>query len=173
LETLTAYLDRLDQLGSVPATARLLAALGPRMLDLARQRTAGALPYLVTPEYTAEARARLGDDTTLAIQQSVVLETDPKRARDLARGPLGFLSAVPAYQANFRRMGFSAEEITQLADRLVDAVVAWGDLDAVASRIAAHQRAGADHVAVGVIPESPETLPVGGWHQLAKTLLST
>jgi len=96
---LTAYLDRLEP---VPATARVLAALGPRMLDLARDRAAGAFPVLVTPDYTASARSRLGDDTTLAIEQLVVVDADPRRARAIARGPLGFLGRLPAYQASFR-----------------------------------------------------------------------
>jgi len=168
LQTLAVYLDQLD---SVPATARVMAALGPRMLELARRRAAGAFPVLVTPEYTAQARSRLGDDATLAIEQLVVLETDPGRARQIARGPLDFLSTAPAYPANFRRMGFADDEITQLDDRLVDATVAWGDIDAVAARISEHLRAGADHVALAVITGSPDTLPVDQWRQLAKTLI--
>lgn len=168
LQTLAAYLDRLD---SVPATARVMAALGPHMLDLARHRAAGAFPVLVTPEYTAQARSRLGDDTTLAVYQLVVLETDPERAREIARGPLGFLSRVPAYTANFRRMGFGEDEITHLGDRLVDAVVAWGNPDAVAARISEHLRAGADHVALGVTTASSDTLPVDHWRELATTLI--
>lgn len=82
----------------MPETARIMAALGPKMLDLARDRAAGAFPVLVTPGYTASARSRLGDDTTLAVEQLVVVETDPQRARAIARGPLGFLGKVPAYQ---------------------------------------------------------------------------
>src|SRR5207302_7181977 len=86
-DTLTNYLDRLD---AVPAASRVLAALGPRMLRLASERSAGAYPVLVTPDYTAEARRELGDDTTLALDQLTVLEDDPDRARAIARGPLGF-----------------------------------------------------------------------------------
>jgi len=92
LRTLAAYLDRLD---SVPATSRVMAALGPRMLDLAGDRAAGAFPILVTPDYTATARARLGADATLAIEQFVVVEPDPQRARAMARRPLGFLGKLP------------------------------------------------------------------------------
>jgi len=168
LQTLAAYLDAL---GSVPATARVMAALGPRMLELGRDRAAGALSVLVTPEYTARARSLLGDDTTLAIEQLVVLEADPERARQIARRPLGFLSTVPAYPANFRRMGFAEDDIAQLGDRLVDAVVAWGDLDTVAARIAEHVQAGADHVALGVTTGSPDTIPVDQWRQLATALI--
>ena len=96
------------------------------MLDLARCRAAGAFPVLVTPDYTASARSVVGEDTTLGVEQLVVVGTDPRRARAVARGPLGFLGKVPAYQASFRRMGFTSEEIAQLSDRLVDALVPWG-----------------------------------------------
>lgn len=166
IQTLNAYLDRLE---SVPVSARVMAALGPRMLELARHRASGALPVLITPDYTAQARSQLGDDTTLAVEQLVVFETDPARARELARVPLGFLGGLPAYRTSFRRMGFSDDEIARLADRLVDALVAWGDVDAVAARVADHRRAGADHVAVGV--GSADTLPVDQLAQLAAMLI--
>ncbi|MGZ4435017.1 MAG: TIGR03620 family F420-dependent LLM class oxidoreductase [Trebonia sp.] len=168
LPTLTAYLDRLD---SVPARSRVMAALGPRMLDLARDRAAGAFPVLVTPDYTARARSRLGGDTTLAIEQLVVVETDPERARAIARGPLGFLGRLPSYQASFRRMGFTDDEITQLADRLVDALVAWGDADSVAAAVSAQLRSGADHVAISVISDGPQDQSTGQWRQLAQRLI--
>jgi probable F420-dependent oxidoreductase len=155
LATLDAYFDRLD--GSVPVTARIMAALGPRMLDLARRRTGGAFPVLVTPEYTASARRLLGDDTTLAVDQMVTLADDPDRARTVGRGPLGFLSRMPAYQANFRRMGFADDEIETMADRLVDALIAWGDPPSVAARLRRHLDAGADHVTVSVVADDPET----------------
>jgi probable F420-dependent oxidoreductase len=171
LATLGRYLDRLDaQPRSVPQTARVMAALGPRMLDLARERAAGAFPVLVTPEYTAQARDRLGSDTTLAVEQLVVLETDPRRARELARGRLDSLARLPAYQASFRRMGFTDDDISPLADRLVDAVVAWGDVDTVAAGVRAHQDAGADHVAIGVIAVS-DAQPVDQWRELATRLI--
>jgi probable F420-dependent oxidoreductase len=167
LQTLATYLDELD---AVPPQRRVLAALGPRMLDFVPGRAAGALPVLVTPEYTASARTRLGTETSLVVEQLVVLETDATRARRIARGPLGFMGTLPAYQANFRRMGFSDDEIAQRADRLVDALIAWGDVDAIAERVAQHRRAGADHVAVNVVADSPETLPVDKWRSLAATL---
>lgn len=168
LQTLTAYLDRL---GQVPQTARVLAALGPKMFALARERAAGALPVLVTPEHTASLRARLGADTTLAVHHLVVVETDPGRARAIARGPLGFLGRLPAYQANFHRMGFTDDEITGLADRLVDAVVPWGDADAVAAAVQAQLQAGADHVAVSVVTDGSQGEPMDAWRQLAARLL--
>jgi probable F420-dependent oxidoreductase len=174
LATLGVYLDRLDSgPRPVPPGARVMAALGPRMLDLARDRAAGAFPVLVTPEYTARARARLGDDTTLAVEQLVVVETDPQRARQIARGPLGFFGRVPAYQANFRRMGYTDDEATQLGDRLVDGVVAWGDADTVAARVTEHRQAGADHVAVSLITDSPHAQVVDQWRQLATRLVAT
>lgn len=169
LQTLTAYLDRLE---SVPKTARLMAALGPKMLDLARDRAAGAFPVLVTPGYTASARSRLGGGATLAVEQLVVVETDPTRARAIARGPLGFLGKVPAYQANFRRMGFTDEEVTQVADRLVDALVSWGDADSVAAAVSRQLQAGADHVAISVTADPSPAESLTPWRQLAKRLIA-
>ena len=156
LETLSAYLDALKH---VPRGRIVLAALGPRMLAFARERASGAFPVLVTPEYTASAREQLGDDITLAIDQLVVVEADPTRARTLARVPLGFLGTLPQYQANFRRLGFTDDEIAARADRLVDALVPWGDADTVAAKIAAHYAAGADHVAISVVSGS-DAVPV-------------
>jgi probable F420-dependent oxidoreductase len=170
LAALNGYLDRLDSGSpSVPQAARVMAALGPRMLDLARDRAAGAFPVLVTTDYVARARAQLGTGTTLAVEQLVVLATDPGRARELARRPLGFLGRLPGYQASFRRMGFSADEIQRVDDRLVDAVVAWGDAYAVAARVAAQRDAGADHVAVSVVTDA-DSQPLAEWRELATRL---
>lgn len=158
LTTLNTYLDRLDRADGVPQDRRIMAALGPKMLRLARDRAAGALPVLVTPEYVAQARADLGPDATLAVEQLIVPETTPERARELARGPLGFLGQVPAYRASFRRMGFSDDDISSLGDALVDALVAWGSADALAERVAALRAAGADHVAVSIVADGDPTL---------------
>lgn len=163
LTTLNAYLDRLD--GIVPRERRVMAALGPKMLRLARDRAAGALPVLVTPEYVARARVELGPDATLAVEQLVVLETDAARARQLARGPLGFLGQVPAYQASFRRMGFGADDIASLGDALVDGLVAWGEPTSIATRIAELRAAGADHVAVSIVADGDP--PLEQWQALA------
>src|SRR5262249_49916458 len=138
-----------------------------------RDRAAGAYPLLVTPEYTAQARSLLGDYSTLVVGQFVVVEPDPERARVLARGPLRFMTAPSGgYAANLRRMGFSEDEIAHLSDRLVDAVVAWGDVDTIAARITEHLHAGADQVALSVVSGGPPgSLPVEQWRLLATSLL--
>jgi probable F420-dependent oxidoreductase len=167
LHTLNAYVD---QLGSIPVTELVVAALGPRMLEFARRRVAGAYPVLVTPEYTTQARAVLGDDTSLAIDQLVVVDSDPESARAVARQPLGFLGTLPAYRANFRRMGFTDDEIERQDDRLVDALVAWGDVDTIVARLDAHRTAGADHVAASVIV-GPGASVLEGYRLLASALI--
>ena len=175
LRKLVGYLDSLDAVPqTVPVAARILAALGPRMLRLARDRTAGAYSLLVTPDFTAQARSLLGQDAVLVVGQFVIVEPDPEQARARARGPLGLMTARGGgYAANLRRMGFAEDEIAQLSDRLVDAVVAWGDLDAVAARVSEHLRAGADQVALSVVGAGPPgVLPVEQWRQLAKALIS-
>lgn len=105
------------------------------MLQLARGRTAGAFPILVTPACVAHARELLGDNATLVTALFAVLERNPERARAVARGPLGFLTSIPAYSANFRRMGFTDDDIDQTSDRLVDEITAWGTIETVESRV--------------------------------------
>lgn len=166
-DTLSAYLDELDTVAPrVPANRRVLAALGPRMLKFARDRAAGALPVFITPEYTATARALLGTEATLIVGQFCVLDTDAERARESARGLMGFMRQGTAYRASWRRMGFTDDDIAQLSDRLVDALVVHGDVDALVERIAAHRRSGADHVAVGFTAP----VPVQRWRELAEAL---
>ncbi|MDV6283734.1 TIGR03620 family F420-dependent LLM class oxidoreductase [Rhodococcus jostii] len=156
LRALNEYLDRLDRSDPpVPAERRILAALGPRKLELARDRTAGAVVLLVTPDYTAEARRILGPDATLVVSLMTVLGTDAARARATARAPLRFLSGVGGYATNFERMGFGADDISGLSDRLVDDLVAWGDADAIVARVHSHLAAGADHVVVSELGERP------------------
>lgn len=172
MQVLSAYLDDLDAASPpVPASRRVLAALGPRKLALARDRTAGALTLLVTPEYTAQARAALGPDGTLAVQHFVVLDDDAEAARSTARGPLGMLSGVAGYRANFARMGFTDADVDELRDDLVDALVAWGDAAAVAAQLRTHLDAGADHVAVSVLPTPARPDPREAWRQLAGELV--
>jgi probable F420-dependent oxidoreductase len=161
-----------------PADRRVLAALGPRALALAAERSIGAHPYLVTPEYTRAARAAVGPTALLAVEQKLVLKTDPVRARAIARARLAQYLALPNYTNNFLRQGFTVEDFADGgSDRLVDALVAWGDTDAVLERIAAHHAAGADHVAIQVLESSDphaqhdSPLPRTAWRQLARAVV--
>jgi probable F420-dependent oxidoreductase len=167
---MASYLDALDASG-VPPARRVLAALGPRMLELSRERAAGAHPYLVTVEHTAEARRLLGPDALLAPELKVVLSADPARARTLARAVLASYLRLPNYLASFRRLGFTDEDFAAGgSDRLVDAVVAWGPDERVRERIDAFRAAGADHVALQVISSAPEPFPREQWRHLAELL---
>ena len=167
---MTEFLDGLDAATPpVPPDGRALAALGPRMLALAAGRTAGAHPYLVTPEHTRQAREILGDGPLLAPEQKAVLETDPARARKLARGALNIYLQAPNYIANLLRLGFTEDDISQASDRLVDSLVVWGDETAIARRVAEHHAAGADHVCVQVVTGEP-ALPRSEWRTLAPAL---
>jgi probable F420-dependent oxidoreductase len=165
------FLDGLDEAEPpIPADERLLAALGPRMLELAAARTAGAHPYLVTPEHTERARQIMGDGPLLAPGQKAVLETDPARARAIARDALQVYLRAPSYVANLFRLGFTGDDISQASDRLIDALVVWGDEAAIARRVAEHHAAGADHVCVQVLTGEP-TLPRPQWRALAPALM--
>ncbi|WP_019065863.1 LLM class F420-dependent oxidoreductase [Streptomyces hokutonensis] len=168
---LVEYLDALDTAG-VPADRRLLAALGPRTIELARDHAAGSIPYLVTPEHTARSREILGETPLLAPELKVVLETDPTRARTLAREALAPYLALPNYTGNFLRNGFTDNDITDGgSDRLVDAVFAWGEETRIRSRIDEFLAAGADHVALQVVDgASRESLPREAWRTLASLL---
>jgi probable F420-dependent oxidoreductase len=148
------YLDAMDRARYGPPMPaepmpRVLAALGPKMLALARDRSDGAHPYLTTPAHTARARETLGVRPLLAPEQGVVLETVPERAREIARGHLAGYLQLPNYVNSWRREGFAdADFAGGGSNRLVDALVAWGDADAIAARVREHLDAGADHVAV-------------------------
>jgi probable F420-dependent oxidoreductase len=168
LGPLNDYLDQLDHGDPpVPAGRRILAALGPRKLELARDRAAGAVALLVTPAYTGEARRILGGDSTLVISQMLVLDTDATRARETARIPLGFLSGVRGYRANFARMGFTDSDIAGLSDRLVDDLVTWGSAGTITARIREHLDAGADQVALTVLSQNGQPRPIDVARQLA------
>jgi probable F420-dependent oxidoreductase len=171
----TAYLDGLDAATPpVPVAERALAALGPRMLELARDRTRGAHPYLANPEHTRYAREILGEGPLLMPEQPVVLETDPAKARELARGHFTIYLTLPNYLNNLKRIGFTDEDFADGgSDRLVDGVVAWGDEAAIARRVQDHFDAGADHVCVQVItPRGYQQLPREHWRALAPVLTS-
>lgn len=136
----------------------VLAALGPKMLKLAGDKADGAHPYNVTPEHTAEARKILGPDKKLYVEHKVMLETDPAKARAAGRQALDFYRKLPNYRNNWFRLGFSEEEVDSLSDRFIDAMVAWGDEDAVRAKLEAHYQAGADHVCIQPLTEVEKTL---------------
>ena len=153
-DALVEYLDRLDDYG-VPAERRVVAALGPRVLKLSAQRSAGAHPYLTTPEHTAHARELIGPSAFLAPEHKVVLTTDADRARAVGRKALDIYLNLANYLNNWRRLGFADDDITRPgSDRLVDATVAYGTTDAIAARLNEHLDAGADHVAVQVLTKN-------------------
>jgi probable F420-dependent oxidoreductase len=172
LTEMTRYLDALDAADPpVPRTERVLAALAPRMLALARERARGSHPYLVTPEHTRIAREALGPDALLAPEQTVVLEDDADAARGVARQWLARYLQLPNYVDNWLRTGFDRADIENGgSDRLVDALVAWGDADAIGARVDAQRAAGADHVALQVVTSEPAQLPREQWRRLAGAL---
>ncbi|UMB68608.1 LLM class F420-dependent oxidoreductase [Mycobacterium paraterrae] len=150
-DALVEYLDELDEFG-VPAHRRVVAALGPQVLKLSARRSAGAHPYLTTPEHTAQARELMGPSAFLAPEHKVVLTTDAEHARAVARKMLPVYFNLANYRNNWKRLGFSEEETTfPGSDRLIDAVVAYGTPDAIAARLKEHLDAGADHVPVQVL----------------------
>jgi probable F420-dependent oxidoreductase len=156
--TLVSYLDQLDDL-KVPASGRMLAALGPRVLRLSAERSAGALPYLVTPEHTRQAREILGAGPLLAPEQKLVLETDPERARAIGRPRVqNPYLGLTNYLSSLRRLGWTDADFADGgSDALIDALAVHGDAAAIAGGVTAHLAAGADHVAVQVL--NPDLLP--------------
>jgi probable F420-dependent oxidoreductase len=172
LGAIAGYLDALDDADPpVPPDGRCLAALGPAMLDLAGRRTRGTHPYLVTPDHTRFARHRLGPGALVAPEQTVVLEPDPTTARGVARQFLATYLGLPNYTNNLRRFGFGDDDFAGGgSDDLIDAVVAWGDAEAIAARVAEHHSAGADHVCVQVVTDDPKRFPCEQWRELAVAL---
>jgi probable F420-dependent oxidoreductase len=168
--TILAYLDELDA-GQVPKEGRALAALGPKVLAVSAQRTAGAHPYLTTPEHTRTARELIGEGVLLAPEQKVVLETDPERARAIgrpvvARPYLGLRN----YTSNLRTLGYTDADFADGgSDQLIDALVAHGDPATVAARLTEHLDAGADHVCAQILTE-PGGDPVPALRALAEAL---
>jgi probable F420-dependent oxidoreductase len=143
------------------------------MLELSKDRSAGAHPYFVPVEHTAYAREILGPDALLAPEQAVVLETDPDKAREAARTHVPRYLQLPNYTNNLLRHGFTEADIEGSgSDRLVDAIVAWGDEQAIADRVRAHHDAGADHVCIQVVGVEPGALPRDQWRRLAGALLN-
>jgi probable F420-dependent oxidoreductase len=168
--TIVDYLDALDE-AKVPVDRRALAALGPRVLKLSAERTAGALPYLTTPEHTRQARATLGRNALLAPEQKVVLETDPDIARSIARDYLAGYLQLSNYTSNLKRLGYTDEDLGNGgSDDLVDALVLHGTAVEIADGLKAHLEAGADQVVVQQLgKEGPDLLP--GYEALATVLL--
>jgi len=172
IATMRSYLDAMDAAAfraAEPAEQPpcVLAALGPKMLELAAERTRGAHPYFTPPEHTAFAREVMGADAWLAPEQAFVLETDPSSARAKAREHMAYYLALDNYRRNLVRLGFAEDDFADAgSDRLVDAIVAWGDVDAVRGRVKAHLDAGADHVCVQAVGEDP----LGELRQVAPAL---
>jgi probable F420-dependent oxidoreductase len=178
VRTTTAYLDAMNSVPAHspvpdPAPRRVLAALGPKMLKLAAERSWGAHPYFVPVDHTARAREIMGPDAFLGVEQAVVLDPDLDRARELATAHVaGYVSMAPHQEANVRRLGFGdADIVGGPSRRLVDAVVTYGDVEAIRNRVREHLDAGADHVCVQVLSSDPTALPTGEWRELAPALL--
>jgi probable F420-dependent oxidoreductase len=169
-DALAGYVDQL-QADHVPAQGIVVAALGPRVLRLAADRTAGAIPYLVPPEHTRQAREILGPDRLLAPEHKVALDPDPARGRGLGRKRVSnpYLGLVN-YTSNLRRLGFTDDDLADGgSDRLVDALVAHGTAEQVAAQLRAHLDAGADHVCVQLLTEA-DVSPLPGYAELARGL---
>ncbi len=177
VETMRSYLDRMDNApffavkpSSTPT--RVLAALGPRMLALAKDHADGAHPYNVTPEHTAQARSVLGVGKLLAVEQKAVLTTEMDEARRVARKAMAVYLSLPNYVNNWKRLGFTDNDFADGgSDRLLDAMVVSGNEGAVRQRVKAHLDAGADHVCVQVLSvEGRAAVPLDEWRRLAPVL---
>jgi probable F420-dependent oxidoreductase len=171
------YLAAIDGAFSIsppPAEAppRVLAALGPRMLRLAAEQGWGALTYFVPVDHTAGSREHLGAGPMLLVEQAAVLSTDADAARAAARKYMAIYLTLPNYTGNLLRLGWTDDDLADGgSDKLVDALVAWGDVDAVAARVAGHLEAGADHVCVQVVDADVTALPLPEWRELAPALV--
>ena len=176
LAAMRAYLDALDAApyaaaGGAEPPPRVLAALGPKMLELARDRARGAHPYLVTPEHTAQAREVLGAGPLLAVEQAVVLSTDPEVVRRRAHWHLEIYTGLPNYRASWQRQGFDEDDLVRGgSDRLKDAMVVGGDEDVLRARVQAHLDAGADSVCLQVLGDDAFSVPAQDWERLAPVM---
>ena len=166
-----AFLDGIDASPHpVPAGNRVLAALGPKMLELSAARAAGAHPYLTSPEHTHQARQVLGEGPMLLPEQSVLLTDSREQAREIGTDWLKSYLSLPNYANNILRTGFTEEDISTVSDRLFDALIAWGDEETVLRRVTEHRDAGADHVCVQVLTADPREFPRDQWRRLAAAL---
>jgi probable F420-dependent oxidoreductase len=171
MAAMRAFLDDLDAAPvPVPSDHRVLAAIGPKMLSLSAERAAGAHPYLVTPEGTRDAREALGTGPLLLPEQTVVLSDNADEARTIGRQFLSYYLPFASYANKMLQSGFTADDVDTISDRLVDAVIAWGDEDAIMRRVDEHLSAGADHVAVQVLTGDPAGFPMPQWRRLAAAL---
>jgi probable F420-dependent oxidoreductase len=176
LSAMRRYLDAMDSApfmaaGPAAPPKRVIAALAPKMLQLAAERAWGSHPYFVPPEHTAYARKILGKGPLLAPEQAAVLETDPAKAREIARTHMSTYLGLPNYVNNLKRLGFTDDDIANGgSDRLVDAIVVWGTVADVAKRVRAHHDAGADHVCIQVLDADPRVLPMRQWRELTVLL---
>jgi probable F420-dependent oxidoreductase len=170
---MVSYLDGLDAAEPpLPVGARVLAALGPKMIALAASRAAGTHPYLGTPELTRRSREALGPDPYLAPEQAVVVDTHPDTARAIARQHLEMYLILPNYRNSLLRMGWTEADVDGGgSDALVDRLVAWGDPEAIAARVQEHRDAGADHVCIQVLTADPTHLPRDEWRMLAPAVV--
>ena len=166
-----SFLDALDAAEQpVPVDNRVLAALGPKMLELSASRTRGAHPYLVTPDHTRQAREVLGDGPLLLPEQTVILTEDRAEARAVGTDWLRTYLALPNYANNLLRSGFTEDDLSSVSDRVFDAIIAWGDEEAVQRRVNEHRAAGADHVCVQVLTADLREFPREQWRRLAAAL---
>ncbi|MGI9613731.1 MAG: TIGR03620 family F420-dependent LLM class oxidoreductase [Acidimicrobiales bacterium] len=175
LTTMREYLERMDASrfsGVAPAEppSRVLAALGPKMLALSAELADGAHPYFVPVEHTALAREAIGPDKLLAVEQMVVLETDPSKAREIARKNMKIYLGLPNYANNLIRLGYDEGDVENASDGVVDAIVAWGTIDDLVARVDAHRDAGADHVCVQVLVDD-DRIPLDEWRILGEAML--
>nr|CEL20552.1 Coenzyme F420-dependent N5,N10-methylene tetrahydromethanopterin reductase and related flavin-dependent oxidoreductases [Kibdelosporangium sp. MJ126-NF4]CTQ89463.1 Coenzyme F420-dependent N5,N10-methylene tetrahydromethanopterin reductase and related flavin-dependent oxidoreductases [Kibdelosporangium sp. MJ126-NF4] len=166
------YLDNLDEVPLIGERSvqphRILAALGPRMLDLAAERTWGAHTYFVPVRHTEMARKRMGPNAYLAVEQGVVLDSDKERVREVQRAQMGGYLQAPHQRANLLRLGFTEDDFADGGSReLLDAVIVGGDLDAIAQRVRDHLDAGANHVCLQVLTAISDELPLREWRALA------
>lgn len=168
LAATAAFLDGLDTARHpVPIERRVLAALGPKMLALSANRARGAHPYLVTVDHTASARSTLGEGPLLLPEQTVILSDDADEAHRIGTDWLRAYLALPNYANNLLRSGFTEDDLTQVSDPLFDAIIAWGDEEAVMRRVGEHRAAGADHVCVQVLTADPREFPREQWRRIA------
>ena len=176
IAAMTEYLDALDNapflaVGGEVAPPRVLAALGPRMLELSRDRAAGAHPFLVTPDHTASAREILGSEAFLGVEQAVVLSDDSDVVRERAHWHLGIYTGLPNYRNNWLREGFTEDDLGRGgSDRLKAALVVGGDEQAVLDRVRAHLDAGADHVCLQLLGPDAGSVPAADWARLAPAM---